>query len=298
MKERKVFKSKYFSKEFGEIRTILDCDKPEVLFCAKDVARTLGFKNPSTSVRDICLNCVKEAHMTDGGLQVMNFIGWKDIRRLYNNSKSDRKQAYAEFLVYVEDNLYRSHLEKYKSPEDEALCGCPICDVERKGVDSIFCCGDCGDCSIDFTDVCPDYCPGDCDICPNSDTCCAYDEDDRDNYEDTHDPGYLELVKKLSTEEDDKEDAVKECLFDFLNTLYECSPTYRNNIDAISKEYHENMTARREVPVIVRGLKGALNLIATRFKEEFGSDIMFGPVVITMEDGKEYCIFKNEEADA
>ena len=100
MKEKSVFKGKYFNGKFGDIRVILDKEKPEVLFCAKDVAKALGFANPSTSVRDICLNTRKEAHMTDGGLQVLNFIDWGDIYNLYKHSKCEDKK---EYIVTVPD---------------------------------------------------------------------------------------------------------------------------------------------------------------------------------------------------
>ena len=114
MKEKSVFKGKYFNGKFGDIRVILDKEKPEVLFCAKDVAKALGFANPSTSVRDICLNTRKEAHMTDGGLQVLNFIDWGDIYNLYKHSKCEDKKEYIDCLVFIETDLFDKHFVNYE----------------------------------------------------------------------------------------------------------------------------------------------------------------------------------------
>ena len=47
------------NKEFGNIRTVLIDDKP--YFVASDVAKALGYANPSRSVNDHCRNIKKDA---------------------------------------------------------------------------------------------------------------------------------------------------------------------------------------------------------------------------------------------
>ena len=163
MKEKSVFKGKYFNGKFGDIRVILDKEKPETLFCAKDVAKALGFANPSTSVRDICLNTRKEAHMTDGGLQVLNFIGWDDVARLVKHCRIDCA-GFVKYLICAEIDMF-----------DKFCCGKSKDDFDkrRKSNDSV-------------ADVFDDYCPENCNGCNKYDECHFNEENTCDTYADTH----------------------------------------------------------------------------------------------------------------
>ena len=69
------------SPEFGQVRTIEENGK--VLFCAKDVAVALGYKDPTNAIKQHCRGVVKR-HLIDnlGRDQLTNFIPEGDIYRL------------------------------------------------------------------------------------------------------------------------------------------------------------------------------------------------------------------------
>lgn len=72
--------------EFGKIRTIEENGK--VLFCAKDVAIALGYKDPTNAIKQHCRGVVKR-HLTDGlgRDQNTNFIPEGDVYRLAAKSE-------------------------------------------------------------------------------------------------------------------------------------------------------------------------------------------------------------------
>lgn len=72
--------------EFGKIRTIEGNGK--VLFCAKDVAIALGYKDPTNAIKQHCRGVVKR-HLTDGlgRDQITNFIPEGDVYRLAAKSE-------------------------------------------------------------------------------------------------------------------------------------------------------------------------------------------------------------------
>lgn len=72
--------------EFGKIRTIEENGK--VLFCAKDVAIALGYKDATNAIKQHCRGVVKR-HLTDGlgRDQITNFIPEGDVYRLAAKSE-------------------------------------------------------------------------------------------------------------------------------------------------------------------------------------------------------------------
>lgn len=72
--------------EFGKIRTIEENGK--VLFCAKDVAIALGYKDSTNAIKQHCRGVVKR-HLTDGlgRDQITNFIPEGDVYRLAAKSE-------------------------------------------------------------------------------------------------------------------------------------------------------------------------------------------------------------------
>ena len=70
---------------FGEVRTI-EVDG-NVLFCGSDIAKALGYANPSKALSDHCKGVTKRYTLTDGGKQEMSFIPEGDIYRLAARSK-------------------------------------------------------------------------------------------------------------------------------------------------------------------------------------------------------------------
>lgn len=79
--EVKIFKHE----QFGEIRIIIDEEK--VLFCASDIAKTLGYANPNKAVNDHCTAITKRYSPISGKVQQINFIPEGDIYRLIVHSK-------------------------------------------------------------------------------------------------------------------------------------------------------------------------------------------------------------------
>lgn len=71
--------------EFGEIRTLEENGKP--LFCGKDVASALGYKNVNDAISRHCKGVVKHDTLTNGGIQSLSFITEGDLYRLITNSK-------------------------------------------------------------------------------------------------------------------------------------------------------------------------------------------------------------------
>lgn len=83
--------------EFGEIRTIEEDGK--VLFCAKDVAVALGYKDPTNAIKQHCRGVVKR-HLTDslGRDQITNFIPEGDIYRLAAKSELPGADAFESWI--------------------------------------------------------------------------------------------------------------------------------------------------------------------------------------------------------
>lgn len=72
------------NQEFGEVRTIVEGEK--VFFCGSDVARALGYANPSKALSDHCKGVTKRYTPTAGGAQEMSFIPEGDLYRLIVSS--------------------------------------------------------------------------------------------------------------------------------------------------------------------------------------------------------------------
>lgn len=88
------------SPEFGSVRT-LDVDG-EVLFCAKDVALALGYKNTKDAISKHCKGVAKRYPLeTTGGVQEVRFIGEPDVFRLITSSKLPSARKF-EAWVYEE----------------------------------------------------------------------------------------------------------------------------------------------------------------------------------------------------
>ena len=81
MNELKLFESS----QFGSVRTLTE--DGVTLFCGSDVAKALGYKNPSKALADHCKGVTKRYIPTNGGKQGMNFIPEGDIYRLAAQSE-------------------------------------------------------------------------------------------------------------------------------------------------------------------------------------------------------------------
>lgn len=99
MNELKVFNNP----KFGEIRTLTENGK--TLFCGKDVAAALGYKDTTNAIKQHCKGVVKRHLLTEGGNQITNFIPEGDIYRLA--AKSELPGA-DEFESWIFDEVLPS----------------------------------------------------------------------------------------------------------------------------------------------------------------------------------------------
>ena len=85
------------SPEFGSIRTIDEDGR--VLFCAKDVAIALGYKDATNAIKQHCRGVVKR-HLTDslGREQLTNFIPEGDIYRLAAKSELPGAERFESWI--------------------------------------------------------------------------------------------------------------------------------------------------------------------------------------------------------
>ena len=96
MKELQIFNNP----EFGEIRTINE--NGAVLFCGSDVARALGYTNPSKALTDHCKgDLTKRYPITDslGRSQEAIFIPESDLYRLIFRSKLPSAERFTDWVT-------------------------------------------------------------------------------------------------------------------------------------------------------------------------------------------------------
>lgn len=85
--------------EFGSVRIIQEGEK--YLFCAKDVAGALGYKDTINAIKTHCKGVVKRHLLSEGGAQLTNFIPEGDVYRLITHSKLPSAQRF-EMWVFDE----------------------------------------------------------------------------------------------------------------------------------------------------------------------------------------------------
>lgn len=84
--------------DFGEVRTLEENGK--VLFCGSDVAKALGYQNPSRDVQRHC-KAIHERCTTDlvGRQQTMLFIPESDLYRLVFSSKLPNAERFTDWVT-------------------------------------------------------------------------------------------------------------------------------------------------------------------------------------------------------
>lgn len=111
MNELQIFNSP----EFGEIRTIEENGK--VMFCGSDVARALGYKNPTKAIADHCKGTVeRRTNDSLGRQQVMKFIPEGDIYRLAAKSELPGAERFESWIFDEVLPAIRKH-GAYMTPE-------------------------------------------------------------------------------------------------------------------------------------------------------------------------------------
>ena len=89
------------SEVYGTLRIYYNSELDELLYCAKDVAKMLNFKDPGRSVRNLCKRISKISFGTDGGIQRLNFIAQDDICRLCENAPGGKNCDVCEYIENV-----------------------------------------------------------------------------------------------------------------------------------------------------------------------------------------------------
>lgn len=108
-----VFKNE----EFGEVRTLIEGDK--ILFCALDIANSLGYTNPRKAIGDHC-RCVTKRyvpHPQSPDKQIeMSFIPESDVYRLIIRSKLPSAEKFERWVFDEVLPTIRMH-GAYMTPE-------------------------------------------------------------------------------------------------------------------------------------------------------------------------------------
>ena len=128
MNELKIFENH----KFGEVRTIEEDGK--VLFCGSDVAKALGYTNPSKALSDHCRGGLTKRYPivdTLGRTQEAIFITEGDIYRLAARSKLPGAE---EFERWVFDEVIPSirRTGAYMMPQDYPSALRALADAEEK----------------------------------------------------------------------------------------------------------------------------------------------------------------------
>lgn len=83
--------------EFGEVRTLEE--NGEILFCGSDVAKALGYTNPSKALSDHCRGVTKRYTPTTSGKQEMSFIPESDLYRLVFSSRLPTAEKFTDWVT-------------------------------------------------------------------------------------------------------------------------------------------------------------------------------------------------------
>lgn len=95
----------FVNEQFGEIRTVEENSK--VLFCASDVARSLGYSNPHDAILRHCKGVVKregvsqttnQHGVTTQQVTELNFIPEGDVYRLITHSKLPSAERFERWV--------------------------------------------------------------------------------------------------------------------------------------------------------------------------------------------------------
>lgn len=85
------------NEQFGAIRTAGTADNP--LFCATDVAKSLGYANPAKAVIDHCKGVTVLETPTAGGVQSIKFISESEVYRLIFKSNAPKAEEFTEWVT-------------------------------------------------------------------------------------------------------------------------------------------------------------------------------------------------------
>ena len=134
------------NEDFGKIRAAVT-DDGNPIFCARDVAVALGYKNPNDAIAKHCKGiAIRYPLMTDGGEQMARFITEGDMYRLIASSKLESAQR---FETWVFDDVLptiRKHgmyatpqsIERMLADPDTMIATLKALKAERKRADALM----------------------------------------------------------------------------------------------------------------------------------------------------------------
>lgn len=100
--------------DFGEVRTLEE--NGEVLFCASDVAKALGYAKPENAISRHCRATLKRGTPISGKMQDINFISEGDVYRLIARSKLPSAEQFERWVFDEVLPSIRKH-GAYMTPE-------------------------------------------------------------------------------------------------------------------------------------------------------------------------------------
>ena len=86
----------FVNEEFGTVR-MLDNNR-KVMFCASDIAKSLGYRVPKDAISAHCKGAVKHRLLTNGGYQEVKFIPEGDVYRLIAHSRLPVAERFEEWI--------------------------------------------------------------------------------------------------------------------------------------------------------------------------------------------------------
>lgn len=134
------------NEDFGKIRAAVT-DDGNPIFCARDVAVALGYKNPNDAIAKHCKGiAIRYPLMTDGGEQMARFITEGDMYRLIASSKLESAQR---FETWVFDDVLptiRKHgmyatpqsIERMLADPDTMIATLKALKAERMRADALM----------------------------------------------------------------------------------------------------------------------------------------------------------------
>ena len=134
------------SEQFGNIRVAV-AENGNPIFCARDVATALGYKNPNDAISKHCKGIAFRYPLpTDGGEQLARFITEGDMYRLIASSKLESAQR---FETWVFDDVLpsiRSHgmyatpqtVERMLADPDTMIATLQALKAERKRTQALI----------------------------------------------------------------------------------------------------------------------------------------------------------------
>lgn len=81
----------------SQVRTVIE--NGEILFVASDIAKLLGYSNPSKAISDHCKGVTNRSTLTNGGMQILNVIPESDLYRLTFRSNLPTAEKFTEWVA-------------------------------------------------------------------------------------------------------------------------------------------------------------------------------------------------------